>query len=198
MRWNASIIQCDDTQLLRPISELCHRNHVQHLVVPPTSIELAIMGRSMLRSAYKIVTTITNTSQNRGGSDKLIGAHADIFDADGFEITPITTNNPHVLLRDLRDCSSFLRDNLHQQIIVGWDLSSMKLKDNETWQLFDEIAKGYKPNYIKFSSEQGLLCAIAKNKCAAVTALPYGNDVTSDYTVIDAAQAIKLTKQPIK
>jgi len=196
VKWNSVIVECEDGQMIRPASELCHKQRIGLLIVPFVNLENAIMGRSLMKAQYKILTVIENRGQKRAGSDKLIGIHADVFDADGFEIVPMVTANAQILLNDLRECSAFLRQNLSQQIVIGWNLSSVKLKDKETLQLLDTIAKGYRPNYIRFNADQGLICEIAKKTCATKTALPFDSDVESDYKVLEASRAVKLAKQP--
>lgn len=194
--WNHLIVECKDVQNVRPISELVHKNRVSILIIAPEHIEQAIMGRSMMKGKYHIMTTISNPSQTKPGSNKFININADVFDADGFEIVPMKTDNPQVIVNDLRTCSEFLRSNLNQQVTIGWNLAGHGLKDKETIQLLDSIAKGYRPDYVRFGESQGLTCVIAKKTCATSTAVPYDVDVESDWKIIEASAALKLAKQP--
>ncbi len=195
IRWNNTIIQCNDQHLLKPTSEICFRKRVGYLIVNHASIEQSKIGRGILGAGYKILTTIENSSQKRPGSSKLTGAHADIFDTDGFEIFPIDTDNPAILLNDLRECSEFLRNNLSQKIVIGWNLSKHTLKESDTLILLDLIAKGYRPDYIRFNEKQGLFCAVAKRACATKTVLPYGSTCESDLIVLTSQVVIKLNTQ---
>jgi hypothetical protein len=194
IKWGSLIIQCNDAQSIRPASELAHKQRVGNVIVPPESIEQSIMGRSMMKAKYHLLTTIKNPSQRAPGSDKFININADVFDVEGFEIVPMKTDNPQVLLKDLRMCSDFLKNNLNQQVTIGWNLSGHGLKDKETLQLLDSIAKGYRPDYIRFDESQGLICTIAKKICATKMALPFNADVESDWKIIEASEALKLRK----
>lgn len=194
VKWNTVIVQCEEAQTIRPASELCSKKRVGMLIVPTDYIENSIVGRGLLKAQYKILTVIGEQDRKKTGADKLMGCHADVFDADGFQITPIDTENPILLLNDLRNCTNFLRDNLSQQLVIGWNLSKIKLKNREILQLLDQVAKGYRPNYLRFNDSQGLICEIAKKSCATKTALPYEADIESDYKVLTAQAAIKLGK----
>lgn len=196
INWHTLIIQCTEPQTIRPASEIAHKRRVGLVIVPPDHIEQAIMGRSMMKGKYQILTTVKNNGQKKPGSDKFINISADVFDADGFEIVPMKTDNPQILVNDLRLCSEFLRQHISQQVTIGWNLSGHGLKDKETLQLLDSIAKGYRPDYVRFDESQGLICAIAKKTCATSTALPFNVDVESDWKIIDASEAVKLAKQP--
>lgn len=195
VHWNSIIIQCENAQSVKPASELCAKQRVGMIIVPQDCIDNAILGRGILQAKYAILTTIQNKDQKRPGHDKLIGATADIFDAEGYEISPMNTDNPSMLLNDLRQCSSFLRDNLHQQIKIGWNLSDHKLKDQDILILLDMIAKGYRPDYIRFGENQGLISTIAKKACGTKIALPFESDVESDYKTLEASAALKVLKQ---
>lgn len=194
IHWNTLIVECEEPQTIKPASELCSKQRVGILIVPPDQLDNALVGRGLLKAGYQILTKIDNPEQKTPGADKLIGSHADVFDAEGFQITPLATDNAAVLLQDLRLCSEFLRGNLSQELIIGWDLSNIQLKDKDTLALFDMIAKGYRPNFLRFNGDQGLICEIAKKACATKTVLPFDVDLDSDYHVISASKAVKLAK----
>jgi hypothetical protein len=194
IQWNTIIIQCENQQSIKPATELCAKNRIGKIIVPAEHIENTMLGRVMLKANFQILTTVENKNQKQPGSDKLMGMPSEVFDAEGFEISPMKTDNPALLLNDLRQCSEFLKSNLNQQITIGWDLSHHTLKDQETLDLLEMIAKGYRPNYIRFGAEQGLICTIAKKACATKTVLPHGTDVESDYKVLEATTAIKAVK----
>ena len=192
VQWNKLIVECGTAQGLKKASTLCFKHRIGILIVPQEILEQAIITKSLVKGLYNIVTTVDNPSQKVAGSDKFMGSNADIFDANGFQLAPMKTDDPTMLLQDVRSASEFLRDNLSQSLIIGWDLSNITLKDKETLALLELIANGYRPNYIRFNTDQGLICEIAKKVCATKTASPYSSQVESDYKIIDHAKAAKL------
>lgn len=182
--WNNVIIKCSDSSKIRNVSDICQKNRARMILIENNFIERAIIAKSLLKSNHVISTEISKIDQRTPGFEKFIGLHADVFDLNSFELSPIKTDNPHILLNDLRICSEFLVNKIDQTITIGWNLSNDNLSGGGFVKLLDNMVYGYKPNYIRFGKDQDIAANTTKRVLAIKIALPYDSETDSDYRIV--------------
>jgi hypothetical protein len=154
------------------------------IIVPNDCVEQAMVYRGIIKSNHTICTPVQRVDQKKPGYDKLIGLPAEVFEVDSFEIHPYDTDNYNHLLNDLRLCSQFLTTQFSQSVTIGWNMCNHKLSDGNVVKLFDSMVYDYKPNYMRFSRDQGIVSNTAKKTFAAKIALPHDSELTSDFRII--------------
>lgn len=186
--WNNIIIECNDANSIKSSSDLCQKHRARMILVPNNCVEQSMVYRGILKSHHIISTEISKIDQRQPGFEKFIGLPADVFDLNSFELQPLNTENPQILLNDLRVCSEFLVSKISQIITIGWNLSNHKLSGGGFVKLLDTMIYGYKPDYIRFNDEQEIAANTARKMLSVKIALPYGSEIESDYRLISNTQ----------
>lgn len=182
--WNNVIIRCSDKSKIKKSSDECQKNRARMILVQNEFIEQAIIEKSLLKSNHVIATEINKTDQRTPGFEKFIGLPADVFDLNSFELSPMKTDNPQILLNDLRVCSEFLVSKIDQTITIGWNLSNDTLSGGGFVKLLDNMIYGYKPNYVRFGKDQDIAANTTKKMLSIKIALPYDSETDSDYRIV--------------
>lgn len=201
LSWSSTIIICSDVLKIKQSSELCFKRRVPMLLVTSDLIERATIERARAQSKHHIITSINVKDQKNPGIPKLSGLPVHVFDSDGFEIAPIMDKSHGVVFTDLTVCSDFLKNNLNNRIIIGWDMQNHALDGNSLAAFLQAVQNSgsLKPSYIRFSSSDVQKTnAIMAKMLSLKTATPYDAEVDSDYKTITAAEAFKQHEAEIK
>ena len=193
--WTTLIPDCFDITKMSQLCELSLRKRILRILIKPEHLETSMILRSRSQARHAIYIAINNVGQKKPGSSKFMGMPADCFDAEGFELSPIQTTDPSVLIKDMIDCTNFLKAQLHTTIPVGWDLRECKLKENDLLKFFEILVNSVKPTYIRFGQNQGLIASLAKKMCSVAVSIPYDADVESEFKSISVVDILKLEKQ---
>lgn len=195
IHWSNLVVDCFDLTKMKQICEISLKRRLSRILIKSEFLEAAMVQRTLSQARHSIFVVVNNQEQRLPGQSKFMGIHADAFDADGFELSPIQTNDPSLMLTDLLKSSEFLKNHLSTNAIIGWDMRESKLNDASILSFFQMLASKPRPNYIRFSAEQGLIMTLANKLCSICTMMPYDvQDVESYYKSISALDLIALDK----
>lgn len=195
--WTTLVPDCFEMSKMAQLCELSVKKRLNRILIKPEHLETSMICRSRSQSKHAIHIVVNNPGQKIPGSSKFTGMPADCFDAEGFELSPIQTSEPSVMLKDLVECTDFLKRFLSTITPVGWDLRESKLKDNDLLKFFEMLSSSTKPSYIRFGDNQSLIASLAKKMCAVDSKLPYDVDVDSEFKSISVADILKLEKSRV-
>lgn len=196
--WTSLVADCFDLTKMKQICETSLRRRLPRILIKPDFLEAAMVQRTLSQAKHFIYIVVNNPEQKTPGQSKFMGLPADAFDAEGFELSPMATTDPGLILNDLVNCSEFLKKNLSSMSPIGWDLRDCKLNDGAILTFFQSLATRPRPSYIRFGSEQGLLSALASKLCSVNTIMPHDVDVESNYKSISAVDLLKLDKTKVE
>ena len=192
--WTSLVVDCFDLTKMKPVCEISLRRRLPRILTKPEYLEASMVQRTLSQAKHAIFVVISNQEQKTPGSTKFMGLSVDAFDAEGFELSPMITTDPNLMLNDLVNCSTFLKNNLSTLTPIGWDMRDCKLNDGAILSFFQALASRPRPNYIRFGADQGLISALANKLCAIHTTMPYDIDVESHHKSISALDLLKIDK----
>lgn len=192
--WTSLIVDCFDLTKMKPVCEVSLRRRLPRVLIKPEFLEAAMVQRTLSQARHAIYVVVNNPEQKTPGNTKFMGLPADAFDAEGFELSPMATTDPTLMLNDFVNCSTFLKNNLSALSPIGWDMRDCKLNDGAILAFFQALATRPRPNYIRFSADQGLVSTLANKLCAIHTIMPYDVDVESNFKSISTADLLKIDK----
>ena len=192
--WSSLVVDCFDLTKMKLVCEMSLRRRLPRILIKPEFLEAAMVQRTLSQAKHLIYVVINNPEQKTPGNSKFMGLPADAFDAEGFELSPMATTDPTLMLNDFVNCSTFLKSNLSTLSLIGWDMRECKLNDGAILTFFQDLASRPRPNYIRFSADQGLVSTLANKLCSIHTMMPYDVDIESNFKSISTADLLKVYK----
>lgn len=197
--WSNLVVDCFDLTKMKQVCEISLKRYIPRILTKSEYLEASVVQKTLSQAKHLVYVVVSNPEQRTPGQSKFMGMHADAFEADGFELSLMNTVDQSLMLSDMIQSSQFLRSNLLTQARIGWDMRDCKLNDASILSFFQNLAGHRKPDYIRFSAEQGLISALANKLCSIKTIMPYNAEKTEEaelhYKSISATDLIKLDKE---
>lgn len=195
IHWTSLVTDCFDLTKMKSVCEISLKRRLPRILIKSEFLEAAMVQRTLSQARHLIYVAVNNPDQKTPGQSKFMGMHADAFDSEGFELSPMNTSDPALMLNDLLKSSEFLKSNLSTQANIGWDMRDCKLNDASVLSFFQSLSTRPRPDYIRFDANQGLVSTLASRLCSVHTTMPHDVDsVESHFKSISAVDLIKLDK----